>query len=54
MKKWNKPDVEVLGVNETKYGSSTVTVSDGPYTDPETGHEYSGWAPSGNTEQGNN
>ncbi len=51
MKKWNKPEVEVLGVEETQYGSSTITVEDGVYVDPETGNKYYGWA-SGATEVG--
>ena len=51
MKKWNKPEVEVLGVEETQYGSQTVTVEDGVYVDPETGNKYYGWA-SGATEVG--
>ncbi len=44
MKKWNKPEVEVLGVEETKYGSDTITVTDGIYEDAETKTKYYGWA----------
>ena len=43
MKKWNKPEVEVLGVEETQYGSKTITVPDGVYED-EDGRKYYGWA----------
>lgn len=51
MKKWNQPVIEVLGVDETKYGSETVTSSDGVYVDKETGNKYYGWAISGQTEE---
>ncbi len=50
MKKWNKPEVEVLGVEETQYGSKTPTVSDGTYVDDATGKKFYGWA-SGNTNE---
>ena len=49
MKKWNNPELEVLGVESTQYGSKTVTVTDGTYVDEETGKKFYGWA-SGVTE----
>ncbi len=50
MKKWNNPELEVLGVENTQYGADHVTVEDGVYVDEETGNKYYGWA-SGVTEQ---
>lgn len=44
MKKWNAPELEVLGVENTQYGSQTITVTDGVYVDEETGKKYYGWA----------
>ena len=44
MKKWNKPEVEVIGVEETQHGADTITVVDGTYVDAETGKNYNAYS----------
>ena len=54
MKKWNNPELEVLGVEETKYGSDTVTEPDGTYVDPVTKDKYYAWAAESGKTEGQN
>lgn len=54
MKKWNQPEVEVLGVDETKFGSQTETTQDGVYVDPTTKNKYRAWSASGKKDDSQN